>query len=255
MINIKKAEEEFRKYTKNYNMNESNIERKVRHAFRVEKLCEEIAILLGMNEEKVKLAKLIGLLHDIGRFEQYTRYKTYNDCISIDHGNFAVDILEEDNYVRKYIETDEYDEIIKKAIYNHNKYSIESNLTAKEKIFCKIIRDADKLDIMYEATCEFWKNNIEEIGKQIISPKVLKQFMDKQIVNKRDINYDIDRVIVVLAFIYDFNFKDSYKIIKENNYIDKIMDRFNFEKEETKNQMELARKIAKDYLYNQIQNN
>ena len=254
MIDIKKAEQEFKKYTSNYDMNESHLYRKITHTFRVEKLCENIATSLRMNEEEINLAKLIGLLHDIGRFEQYTRYKTYNDHQSIDHADFGVQVLEKDNYLRKYIETDKYDEVILKAIKNHNKYDIANDVNEEERIFCQIIRDADKLDIMYQATCEFWKNDIEDMEKQTISTKALEQFMSKQVVNKKYTNYNIDRIVVIFAFIYDFNFDGSYKIIKENDYINKMMDRFDFKNEETRKQMELMKNIANEYIENKVQN-
>ena len=251
MIDIEKAEEEFKRYTNKYII-DKRIERKVYHTFRVEELSEKIAKFLKMNEEEIKLAKLIGLLHDIARFEQYTRYKTFDDPKSIDHGNLGVEILKKDNYIRKYIKTDLYDEIIIKAIANHNKYSLATNLNEKEENFCKIIRDADKLDIMYQATCESWIEQIENIEKQYITLNALEQFTSKQIVDKRYISHDIDRVVVVMGFIYDLNFIGSYKIIKENNYIDKIIDRFNFKMEETKEQMELIRKTAKEYIDNKL---
>ena len=254
MIDIKKAEEEFKNYTSKYNMNESHLYRKVTHTFRVEKICEEIAISLGLNEEEINLAKLIGILHDIARFEQYTIYNTFVDHKSIDHGNLGVEILEKDEHIRKYLETNEYDEIIKKAIYNHNKYSIETNLNEKEELFSKIIRDADKLDIMYQGTCEFWKDNIEDIKKQTISPKVFEQFISEQIIDKRYVQNDLDKVLVNIAFVFDYNFKENYKILKRNNYINKTLNRFNFEKEETKEKMELIRKIANNYIKNKIEN-
>lgn len=251
MIDIEKAEKEFKRYTNKYII-DKRIERKVYHTFRVEELSEKIAKFLKMNEEEIKLAKLIGLLHDIARFEQYTRYKTFDDIKSIDHGDFGVEILERNNYIRKYIETDKYDDIINKAIANHNKYSLATNLNEKEENFCKIIRDADKLDIMYQATCESWIEQIENIEKQYITLNALEQFTSKQIVDKRYISHDIDRVVVVMGFIYDLNFIGSYKIIKENNYIDKIIDRFNFKMEETKEQMELIRKTVKEYIDNKV---
>lgn len=252
MIDIKKAEEEFMNYTSKYNVNEPPISRKVYHTFRVEELCEKISISIGMNEEDINLAKIIGLLHDIARFEQYTRYKTYDDIKSIDHGNLGVEILEEDNYIRKYIETDEYDDIIKKAIWNHNKYVIDSNLNEKEKLFCKIIRDADKLDIMYLATTESWADNVKELEEQLITQEVLEQFYSKSTIDRINVKNYIDRVIVVLAFVYDLNFKESYKIIEQNNYIDKIINRFNFKEKETREQMELIRKIANNYISKEI---
>ena len=252
MIDIKKAEQEFKNYTSKYDMSQLRLKRKVTHTFRVENICKSIAISLGMNEEEINLAKLIGLLHDIARFEQYTRYKTYDDHKSIDHADFGVEMLEKDNYLRKYVETNKYDSVILKAIQNHNKYSIQENLNEEEKLYCKIIRDADKLDIIYQATCKSWKDNIKDMEKQIVSSKVLEQFFQRQSVNKKDTNYDIDRIVVIVAFIYDLNFKGSYKIIKENNYIDKIINRFNFEKEETRKQIEEIRIIANEDIDNKL---
>ena len=71
----------------------------------------------------------MGLLHDIARFEQYTRFQTFSDLKSIDHGDYGVEILKQNNYIRKFIDTDEYDNIIFKAIKNHNIFKIEDGLT------------------------------------------------------------------------------------------------------------------------------
>jgi len=65
----------------------------------------------------------------------------------------------------------------------------------------------------------------------------------------------IDRVVVITALIFDLNFKDSFKIIKDNEYVEKIFNRFNFKKEETKEQMKLIRKRANDYINNKIKKN
>ena len=252
MIDINKAEEEFKRYVSEFNMDESHLYRKVTHTFRVEELCEKIALSIGMNEEDVNIVKVIGLLHDIARFKQYTIYNTFDDMISIDHGDFGVEILKKDNYIREYIKTNKYDEIILKAIRNHNKYEIETGIDERERLFCQIIRDADKLDIMYQATCEAWIRDIQKIEKQTITPEVLEQFLSKNTINRGNVRELIDRTVVHIAFIYDLNFKESYKIIKENDYINKIFDRFNFQKEETKEQMRLIRKMANEYISKEI---
>lgn len=96
---------------------------------------KEIAEKLQLNKEDIELATLIGLLHDIARFEQYTKYKTFVDRKSIDHGNLGAEIIEKE--IRKYIETNEYDEIIKKAIKHHNKFAIEEKLTPREELLQK----------------------------------------------------------------------------------------------------------------------
>ena len=161
MIDLENAKNELKKYISNYDLNNPEITRKVGHSYRVAEISKRIAKSLNLEQEEIELAELIGLLHDIGRFEQQTIYKTYDDIYSIDHGELGVKILENNEYIRKYIENSQYDKIIKTAIFNHNKYEIEENLEQKTILFCKIIRDSDKLDILYEAIAMFWKDEIK----------------------------------------------------------------------------------------------
>ena len=66
--------------------------------------------------------------------------------IKLEHAEFGTKVLFQNNLIRKFIDDDKYDEIISKAIYNHNKYKIQEGLSEIELLQCKIIRDADKLD-------------------------------------------------------------------------------------------------------------
>ena len=157
MINLEKANKEFIKYTNKFDVQNYNIQRKVDHSIRVMNLSKRMAENLNLEQEEVELATLIGLLHDIGRFEQYNIYKTYNDLKSIDHGEAGVEILEDNEYIRKFVEDNRWDPIIKKAIVNHNKYELEKGLSEQEKSFCNIIKDCDKIDILYLGTEVYWK--------------------------------------------------------------------------------------------------
>ena len=55
-------------------------------------------------------------------------------------------------------------------------------------------------------------------------------------------------MICVLAFIFDFNFDISLKYIKENNYINKLINRFENQDKETMQRIEEIRKIANEYV-------
>ena len=90
------------KYSRAYTCLGENIERKIKHTFRVMDLCEEIAESLNLTKEDITLAKLCGLLHDIGRFEQWNRYKTFVDSKSVDHGDFGSKHLKEKNFIRRF---------------------------------------------------------------------------------------------------------------------------------------------------------
>ena len=103
MIDIKKSKDEFMKYTNNYDIENENIERKIYHSLRVMEISKKIATNMGLENEKIELATLIGLLHDIGRFEQFKIYQTYSDLESIDHGDLGADILKQNNFIRNFI--------------------------------------------------------------------------------------------------------------------------------------------------------
>lgn len=247
MINLEEAKEEFKKYVTQFDLQDENITRKVDHSFRVMEISQELCKNLQVSQEEQEIATLIGLLHDIGRFEQRTKFKTFWDHQSIDHGDLGVEILEENNYLRNYILEDQYDEVIKKAIRNHGKLVIEEGLNEKELFFAQLIRDADKLDIFYEAIVMFWKGKEKQMAGQLITPKVLMQFEDKKTVQNIDKQNELDNLVGILSFIYGINFIESYHILKERNYIDQILNRFEFQGE-TKEKMEQIRKIAKEVI-------
>ncbi len=253
-IDMEKAKEQFVKYTENYELENPNIKRKQQHSLRVMQICKEIAKGEGFSKEEVELAKLIGLLHDIARFKQYTEYQTYKDSQSFDHGDMGVEILEDNNNIRNFIQDKEYDDIIKKAIKNHNKYEIEEGLNNIEEKFCKIIRDADKLDIFYEAIEMFWNDEKEEIENSEISTNIQQQFYKKRTINRYEIKNEdsIKKMIVIIAFIFDINYKTSFQKIQKEKYIDKIIDRFDFKKENTKEVIEEIRKFANEYVLEKL---
>ena len=122
---------------------------KVNHTMRVMELCGLIAESLKLSKEDIELAKTCGLVHDIARFEQWKRYQTFADIESIDHGDFGVEILKENDFIRKFNKDEKLDNLILKTVKNHNKYKLEENLSEREKLFCNIVRDADKIDILY----------------------------------------------------------------------------------------------------------
>ena len=250
MINIENAKEEFMKYVSKFEFVDGHMKGKVSHSFRVMELSNRIARNLSLTEDGIELATLIGLLHDIARFEQYATYKTFRDVDSFDHGDYGAQILQKDGYIRKYIEIQDYDNIIIKAVKNHNKFEIDSELTTEEDLFTNIVRDADKLDIFYEMVEMFWKDRKKEVETSKISPEVEEQFLNRNTIERKKghLLNQVDKLVSQIAFIYDMNFRISFNIVKENDYINRMIDQFNFEVEETKLKMENIRKIANQYV-------
>ena len=146
MIDLNKARIAFKKYINSFdNKDDPGFNLKVVHTYHVVDNAIMISKKLGLSEEDVDLAALIAILHDIGRFDELKNLKKF-DGVGNDHAMFASKILFEDNLIKNFIDTDEYNNIIKKAIENHNKKQIEDGLSDRELLHAKIIRDADKLD-------------------------------------------------------------------------------------------------------------
>ncbi len=250
MIDFKEAEKQFEKYVSTYDMNNENIRLKYEHSYRVEQESYNIAKSLGLSIEQTEVAKLIGLLHDIGRFEQIAVYNTFSDSRSIDHAEFGVEQLTKNNLIRGFISTDKYDKIVLEAIRNHSKYSINPNLNEEEMLQAKIIRDADKLDIMnllqYKSFYLLYKK--ENIGDEKLSDTVYAQFLKRKLIKSSTDNTNIDKWILCIAFIFDLNFKYSFNEIKKKNYIENLINRIDYKDEQTKKRMEEVKKIANEYI-------
>ena len=248
MLNFSNINREFFKYVDQFDLTDGSIQRKKFHSIRVQEISKKIAEDLNLNEEYIDIASLIGLLHDIGRFEQEKQYHTFDDDKSFDHGDYGANLLKK--YIRNYINVDKYDNIIIQAIKNHNKLQINPNLKDNELLFSKIIRDADKLDIMYETISIFYIGKGEFINNLTLSDYCYNCIKKNKTVIKSynvDFNY-LDKIVTCIAFIFDLNFKKSFEIIKENNYISKIIKQYDYKDEATQIRMNEIEKIANKYI-------
>ena len=62
---------------------------------------------------------------------------------------------------------------------------MEDGLSEKEELFAKIIRDADKIDILFEAVEMFWKGKEEIVENSTITEDVIKQFNQNNLIKRR----------------------------------------------------------------------
>lgn len=213
----------FDEYTSKYDMNVPKIEYKYHHSYRVMDNMAVIAKSLNLPVKDVELAKCIGLLHDIGRFEQLTKYHTFKD-IEMDHGDYGEKMLRE-NDALSYFNIDKEDyEVVYIAIRNHNKFRIEDNLSKRTLLFAKMIRDADKLDIFNALSDKTIKWIIKEDDSPINDRVRQDFFANKQTKSTGQENHN-EELVNLFALAYDIYFGVSYDIIKNEQYYQKIYQR------------------------------
>lgn len=257
MIDFELAQMTFREYLKNYNNLDGKIKLKITHTYEVVTMSEYISKDLKLDSENILLAKLIALLHDIGRFEQLRKYDDYRDYTTIDHADLGVQILFKDGRIRTFITDDQYDSIISKSIRNHNKLKIEGRLSASELLHAKIIRDADKTDnFRVKATDKFeniFHSREDLLMYDTISLHIYENFMDHKLIVSEERKTDMDCWVSYLAFIFDFNFNSGLKYIKGRDYVNKLVDRIDYQNSDTKKKMENIRKCAIEYIEKKLQ--
>ena len=217
-------EKEFDNYTNNYELENQNLKSRYNHSYRVMHLSEKYAKKLGFNDCDVELAKIIGLLHDFGRFEQYKIYRSFIDKDTVDHADYSVEELFNKSEIVKFTDRVADYELIKFAIKNHNKKEIEKCNDERMLQFAKLIRDADKVDIMYVLGHEIH----EQATDEEINPKIIKLFYEHQVIPSILTSNINDRIMVQFAFVFDLNndvvlkdyrnyFEDFYKNVEYKN--------------------------------------
>lgn len=230
---------------------EPNLICKTDHSFRVMKNITYIFYDLGFKEEYIELARFIGLYHDFGRYEQWRRYKSFNDQKTIDHANFSADLLFEKQLIRKVISNNIYDCIMYNSILYHNKYSLPSSLDLRitfndrktnrmsleeyvksssitqleknklESCYCQAIRDADKVDILnLLITGDLTMPECNEP----VSNKIRDDFFKGMSIKKGNGSNSNDAMVLRLAFMNDINFIATLKLIQKTHIIDNIYD-------------------------------
>jgi hypothetical protein len=174
------------------------------------------------------LAETIALFHDIGRFPQYAKYKTFRDSISVNHGLLGAQTLREGKILQNLSENEQ--ELIIQAVKFHNAFSIPRKQKNDTLFFLRLIRDADKLDI-WRVFIEYYEIPEEERASAVnlelpdmpeYSEGVISYLYKKQIVPLSKIKTLNDFKLLQLSWIYDLNFKPSLNLLSERDYIDRI---------------------------------
>ncbi|MDD7739887.1 MAG: HD domain-containing protein [Fusicatenibacter sp.] len=229
MIDLEKAKKVFDSYTAAYDPSIPEIRLKIIHTYAVVSCMEALCSRMHLPEEDCRLACLIALLHDIGRFEQWMRYQSFVDYETVDHAQFSSDLLFGDGLIRRFIDTPVYDGIISAAIEEHNKYKVASGYDERTLLFIHLIRDADKLDnyrVKEEESIETLLGvSAEEANNSFISPAVYDQMNRQELIYSPNRQTPLDVWLSYGAYTFDLHFPESLLYLKEHNWIERIFGR------------------------------
>jgi HD superfamily phosphohydrolase YqeK len=210
---------------------QDNIEMKIEHTAKV---CENILSLAkseNLGEEECRRAETLALFHDLGRFEQFSKYRTFKDSESENHALLGIKILKGKGILSRLARNEK--SLILKAIEYHNLKEIPECIVGSKELFfyTKLIRDADKLDIL-----RLISENYDEDGKirnpalEIYLPdtagcseSIFRDVLNNRMAEMKDVKNLNDMKLLRLSWVFDINFPATFSILKKQNYLDAII--------------------------------
>lgn len=247
----------FDHYAETYDLTDVKVKLKYEHTFRVAENAERIARSLSLSDEDTDLAWLLGMLHDIGRFEQLRRYGTFRDNISVNHAALSADILFHEDLIDAFRSDRSEDALIEKAIRLHNVLRLPA-LTKREYTFCSLLRDADKADIL-RVNCETPRTEIYDLPEEAFTDSLITKEVYACILRETSVdrNYSrtgIDFMLGHMSFVFGMVFPETLRITKEQGYLEELLS-IKSNVPDTREKMDNVRKIIHAYMERRIREN
>jgi hypothetical protein len=209
----------------------ANLKLKEQHSRRVCQEMQYLADKLPLSDNQKRVAEAVALFHDIGRFEQFTKYRTYNDARSVDHCLLGLDVLRETKVLNGV--APEERELIERAIEYHGRKVLPADLNGDCLLLSKLIRDADKLDVLYVVT-EYYKqyrDNPRDFMLELEFPDdptysigVVEAVLQRQLVDYNTLRTLNDMRLLQLGWVYDINFTATLERIRHRKFLETLLD-------------------------------
>lgn len=196
------------------------------HTRRVRQGMRRLGAASGLAGRELALAEAAGLLHDVGRFTQYERHRTFRDDRSEHHGRLAVEVIEAEGLLAEW-PADERRRILA-AVGHHNEPRLRALPDPGAAFLLKLLRDADKLDILRMAAARSNARrpgpvtdfNLPENGS--CSPAALEAVLAGRVIPIADVRTRADVVLFYLSWVYDLNFPSAFRLVLGAGWLERL---------------------------------
>lgn len=240
----------FEEYIKKIDMTSSYAKEKYFHSLKSMDLAKLIATNLDtFSEEEIVVIELIALFHDIGNFNQ----KNYNflDNEEEDTAMKSIDILFDEGLLRKITPETKYDNLIKIAIYCHNKEGLPKNIDSMTISVCNILKDVHKLEELRKIiNYPYLDNRINNYPSVL----VYNDFKLFRPINNKVSDNNADNILIAMSNLFGLNYNLSYRIVSDNKYIEKITDSLIFEDRKIEKFFKQIEVVLQNYIKKKIVN-
>jgi hypothetical protein len=236
IYDIKQVHEWFSSYVNSYATEGklpviSEIKRK--HSYKVESVGRRLATVMNWDNESVLIGTAASLLHDIGRFSQFRDYGTLIDSLSIDHGERGIEELKL-FFPKEFADEEGYKAIIESVRW-HNKKKLPEDIDGIYAPFCKLVRDADKIDIFCLVQDHIVRGKVGELlpchkNSDTLSESVLKEIEGHGYSSYKNVSSLADFLLMQITWLLDINYAASMNMIHELRTVEKIIKQLPLDK-------------------------
>lgn len=200
-----------------------SIDLKEKHTFRVCAASDRICDGLGLAANSRRLAATIALFHDLGRFLQYRRYRTFRDPDSENHAKLSIRQLNQYQVLHSLEPAEQL--LIKRAIIFHNRAFLPDHLDPVTLLHSRLIRDADKVDILRVMGEEFslpkaLRNPAVALGlgpEEGVRDEVYQHLFAGKLMNYHELRTANEFKVLQLSWAFDINFRPTFEILRERD--------------------------------------
>lgn len=206
----------------------SLIDLKRDHSLRVHENALLLTASIRIAQHTKSAAGIAALLHDVGRFEQFDRYKTFNDRASVDHGRLGFSVLRREKVLAQLDPAQRRTILL--TVLMHNRRRLPQKLGHDLHQCLAVVRDADKLDIFTVLL-----DHLETDGRSDptvaldlpshptrYSSRILEQVSRGRLVNAADMAWQNDFKLLLASWVYDLNFPWTARAMKEGGLLERL---------------------------------
>ncbi len=205
-----------------------NILLKVEHT---RKVCEIMALLAegeGLPPGQARIAEATALLHDVGRFPQFRRWRTFRDSDSDNHARLGIEVIRAQGLLADLPEEERT--IIEEAVRFHNLLALPANHASPTDLYIRLIRDADKLDI-WRVFFDYFRLPDNQRPSAVtlgfpdhprITPACVGELSSGRIIDLKNVQVLNDFKLLQISWVYDLNFPTSYRLLQQRRHIEAL---------------------------------
>ncbi len=209
---------------------------KADHSKRVYEEALALTPVLDISDETARCVHAAALYHDLGRFPQYKRFKTFRDADSVNHARLGTAALRASDALAEFDRPSR--NLILLAVALHNRRDLPRHIAEGRgrfrdaSIAVKAVRDCDKLDIARIMIGHFAEAGGEDpvitLGLANEPDKMTQKIVDS-VLSGCIVDYGLmrrvnDLRLLLLSWVFDLRFPASKEAFFARGFVDALVD-------------------------------